>query len=71
MRIKLRKDNLDLVGATGHDLVFSYLPRVVDGHFIWLEKVWRRYTYRRYYDIFGVKAFKDTDGYMLYDGDKK
>ena len=32
--------------AVGHDKVFLYLPKYIDGYLVWLQYVWKRYQYQ-------------------------
>jgi hypothetical protein len=71
MRYKVDKIPKDFIGGVGHDIVFSYLPRYIDGHIIWLEKVWKRYQYQHWCYAFFPRTIKKTLGYEMYNEEGK
>ena len=66
MRLSIVTIGKDLKYAYGQDLVFSYLPRYIEGHLVWLEHVWMHYQYQYKDDLIFPRTLKVCIKYSLF-----
>jgi hypothetical protein len=57
--------------AVGHDKVFLYFPKYIDGYLVWWQYAWKRYKIEWNGNALFERYMKHTIGYMRFQPEKK